>query len=194
MLLGVLALIAACAWAVDAPATTPYAGQQARSIKSLSEQDVEALLAGQGAGFARAAELNGYPGPAHVLELADTLGLTERQRQATQAIMNEHRARARQLGAELVAAEAELDRMFQQQQAAPATVDRATATVAALQGRLRAEHLKTHLAQAAILDRDQIRRYAMLRGYAGAAPATDTRPATETPSPHQHQGSTGSRP
>jgi hypothetical protein len=33
------------------------------------------LLSGQGSGFAKPAELNGYPGPAHVLELAGPLGL-----------------------------------------------------------------------------------------------------------------------
>ena len=39
-------------------------------IKSLSQDDQSALLAGRGMGLARPAELNGYPGPAHVLELA----------------------------------------------------------------------------------------------------------------------------
>ena len=33
------------------------------------------LRAGRGMGLALAAELNGYPGPAHVLELADKLDL-----------------------------------------------------------------------------------------------------------------------
>jgi hypothetical protein len=49
----------------------PYADQQTRSIKSLSEEDIAALLNGEGMGMAKAAELNGYPGPKHVLTLAN---------------------------------------------------------------------------------------------------------------------------
>ena len=61
-------------------AASPYVGEQMRAIKSLSQQDVAEYLDGKGMGFAKAAELNGYPGPAHVLELADKLGLTPAQR------------------------------------------------------------------------------------------------------------------
>src|SRR5262249_1929289 len=63
-----LAVAAATAWAQD-PSSNPYAGQQSRSIKALSEDDIAALLKGAGIGLAKAAELNGYPGPAHVLAL-----------------------------------------------------------------------------------------------------------------------------
>jgi len=57
-------------------AQTPYAGMQTRPIKALSEQQVADLGAGRGTGLALAAELNGYPGPSHVLELADKLDLS----------------------------------------------------------------------------------------------------------------------
>jgi hypothetical protein len=67
----------------------PYAGQDARAIASLSQADVDAILAGQGWGLAKPAELNGYPGPLHVLEEADALELTEEQRGAVQAIYDE---------------------------------------------------------------------------------------------------------
>jgi hypothetical protein len=53
---------------------------QTRPIKALSEQQVADLQAGRGMGLALPAELNGYPGPAHVLELADKLGLSADQR------------------------------------------------------------------------------------------------------------------
>ena len=49
---------------------SPYAGQQTRAIKALSPEDLAGLLNGEGRGMAKAAELNGYPGPVHVLELA----------------------------------------------------------------------------------------------------------------------------
>ena len=54
---------------------SPYAGQEKREIKALSQEDVEGYLTGQGMGFAKAAELNQYPGPKHVLELARELRL-----------------------------------------------------------------------------------------------------------------------
>lgn len=55
--------------AAEMPAT-PYAGQQTRTIKALSDDEIAALRNGEGMGMAKAAELNGYPGPIHVLSLA----------------------------------------------------------------------------------------------------------------------------
>jgi hypothetical protein len=76
-------VLAACTLALpvlaDAP-SAPYSGQQTRSIKALSSEDIAALLKGEGMGMAKAAELNGYPGPVHVLTLAKELKLTESQR------------------------------------------------------------------------------------------------------------------
>lgn len=65
---------------------SPYAGQEQRAIKALSEGEIEAYLSGAGMGLAKAAELNGFPGPKHVLELEAELGLTDRQKQTTQQI------------------------------------------------------------------------------------------------------------
>ena len=52
-------------------------GMQNREIKALPAAELAGLLAGRGLGMAQAAELNHYPGPAHVLELRTELGLTE---------------------------------------------------------------------------------------------------------------------
>jgi hypothetical protein len=57
-------------------AQSPYAGMQTRSIKALSTQQIDDLRTGRGMGLALAAELNGYPGPAHVLELSERLALS----------------------------------------------------------------------------------------------------------------------
>jgi hypothetical protein len=65
---------------------SPYAGMQTRAIKALSDQQIADLRAGRGMGMALPAELNGYPGPAHVLELADKLELTPDQRASVQAL------------------------------------------------------------------------------------------------------------
>ena len=69
----VLSFVASVAFA-----QSPYVGMQTRSIKALSDQQIADLKAGRGMGLALPAELNGYPGPAHVLELADQLGLFRR--------------------------------------------------------------------------------------------------------------------
>ena len=55
---------------------SPYVGQDTRPIKSLSADDILELRRGGGWGLAKAAELNGMPGPAHLLELKDEIPLS----------------------------------------------------------------------------------------------------------------------
>lgn len=150
-------------------APRPYAGMQDREIKALSAEERAALLEGQGMGLALAAELNGYPGPVHVLELADALQLTGEQRHATQQLMQAHKAEARELGAQVLAAEGELDRGFAGRRIDDAEIARLTARIGELQARLRAAHLRTHLKQAALLTPQQVAKYQQLRGYTAAA-------------------------
>lgn len=169
-----LVLVAATAGLSAQP--TPYAGQQDRQLKALSQQEVGALLAGEGSGLAKAAELNGYPGPAHVLEHAEALALSEQQRRATETLMQTHKARARTLGAELVQAEQGLDDAFVRRVIDAPTLASLTAAIGNKQAQLRQEHLQTHLLQTALLTPAQVRRYAELRGYA-SGPVPD---ATQT--------------
>lgn len=145
---------------------SPYAGQQQRDIKALSTQEVADLLAGQGMGLAKAAELNGYPGPAHVIENAEALKLTAHQRQATQRLLDQHKQRARHLGSALVAAEQALDHSFANRNIDVASLARLTSDVGRLQAQLREEHLRTHLEQTDLLTKDQVALYTKLRGYA----------------------------
>jgi hypothetical protein len=93
-------------------AQTPYTGMQTRSIKALSEQQVADLGAGRGIGLALAAELNGYPGPFHVLELADKLDLSADQRASIQRLFDAMKAEAVPLGSKLIEQEADLDKQF----------------------------------------------------------------------------------
>src|SRR6266576_3318683 len=93
-------------------AQTPYAGMQTRSIKALSEQQVADLGAGRGMGLALAAELNGYPGPSHVLELADKLELSADQRSHVQRLFDSMKAEAVPLGSRLIEQESDLDKQF----------------------------------------------------------------------------------
>jgi Spy/CpxP family protein refolding chaperone len=146
-------------------AQAPYAGMQTRSIKSLSEQQVADLNAGRGMGLALAAELNGYPGPSHVLELADKLQLTPDQRMRIKALFDAMKAEAVPLGSKLIEQEAELNRQFASRTVTPDSLKASIATVAVTQGEIRETHLKYHLSTAEILSPDQMKRYAELRGY-----------------------------
>ena len=156
-------------------APRPYAGMQDREIKALSAEERTALLEGQGMGLALAAELNGYPGPVHVLELGDALKLTGEQHHATHQLMQAHKAEARELGAQVLAAEGELDRAFAGRHIDDAEIARLTTRIGELQGRLRAAHLRTHLKQTALLTPPQIANYQRLRGYTTAASGAEGR-------------------
>src|SRR5215469_17344529 len=146
-------------------ADMPYAGQEARSIKALSDDDIAALRKGEGMGMAKAAELNGYPGPVHVLALAAQLGLTEGQRHDVRTVFDRMSAAAKPLGGELIAQEQALDQLFAQGEITPDRLAATTAAIAELQGRLRLVHLSAHLETRALLNADQIARYEQLWGY-----------------------------
>src|SRR6185503_17365180 len=88
---------------VTAQTPQPYAGMETRPIKALSEQQIADLRTGRGMSLALAAELNGYPGPRHVLELADQLNLSPQQLQSVKRLFDEMTAEAVALGETLIA-------------------------------------------------------------------------------------------
>jgi hypothetical protein len=156
-----------------APAS-PYADQLSSPIRGLSAKEIGDLREGRGMGLARAAELNGYPGPRHVLDLRAELRLDEHSASSIQALFQRMQAQARELGAALLDGEAQLDRMFRDETITADELARRSASLAALYGQLRAVHLSAHLETKALLSSEQVARYDELRGY-GAAGA-----------PHQH--------
>ena len=95
-----------------ASAQSPYVGMQARPIKALSEQQVADLKAGRGMGLALPAELNGYPGPSHLLELADKLELSADQKDRIKQLFNSMKAEAIPVGIKLIDQETALDQQF----------------------------------------------------------------------------------
>jgi Spy/CpxP family protein refolding chaperone len=145
----------------------PYAALHSRPVKALSEEQIADLRAGRGMGLALAAELNGYPGPRHVLEDADALGLSPAQRQRTQALFEAMKAEAVPLGERLIQQETELDRLFASKTITAADLAAATRAIGETQATLRAAHLRYHLAMIEALTPEQLRRYSELRGYAG---------------------------
>jgi hypothetical protein len=158
-----------------------YAGLEARSIKALSEQQVADLRAGRGMGLALAAELNGYPGPAHVLELAEPLGLSDEQRAKVQALFAAMKAEAVPIGEKLIAQEVELDRQFADKTMTPAGLEASTDAIGSTNAALRRAHLKYHLSTLELLTSAQAQRYGELRGY-----RTPMQAPTQAPMQHRH--------
>src|SRR5262245_65601209 len=158
----------ALSWGMaSAQSPQPYSGLQTRAIKALSEQQIADLRAGRGMSLALAAELNGYPGPMHVLEHADALGLSEAPRTRMQEFMAAVKAEAIPLGERLIAQEGKLDRAFADKTITTAELAVALQEIGSTQAAVRGVHLKHHLFAAELLTPAQLRRYAELRGYTG---------------------------
>jgi hypothetical protein len=164
ILLPVLVLMFGMSLAAD---QSPYVGEELRSIKSLTSQEIESLESGGGMGFAKLAELNHYPGPKHVLELAGDLDLTPSQLVETQALFEEMRLKAVALGKELLAAESALDQDFSGGTISPQSLESALLAIGKIRAQLRYVHLEAHLRQQRLLTGEQIAVYDETRGYRG---------------------------
>ncbi len=152
--------------------TSPYAGLQTRQIKSLSDQDIEELRRGGGWGLALPAELNGRPGPKHLLELSEEIGLSQEQLTRIEAMYETMRAEAIAAGERFIAAEAALSKAFGHADLGEEHLRELLEEAAAARADLRFIHLSQHLATPAVLSSEQIKKYNVLRGY-GDDPCTN---------------------
>lgn len=168
-------LISATPLSASSDATSSYAGQQTRNIKALSADELAGYLQGKGLGLAKAAELNHYPGPRHVLDLAKELSLSEKQITQSQAIFDAMQGNAVELGKQLIHKEQELDQKFAQGSIDPASLKTLTEEIGNLQAKIRFTHLSAHLEQMALLTSHQIHKYDQLRGYGENARNTEHR-------------------
>lgn len=144
---------------------SPYAELQDREIKALSQGEIEGLLRGEGMGMALPAELHGYPGPRHVLDLADELGLSEAQRSRVREIFETMHEGAASLGREIVELERELDAAFAERTVTREELERLVARIGGRRADLRTVHLGAHLELRSVLTEAQRARYGELRGY-----------------------------
>jgi len=151
------------------PSAQPYAGQQTREVASLSAQEQKDFLDGRGMGLAKSAELNGHPGPMHVLELAEELRLSADQREAVKAAFDRMKSKATVLGEAYVKAEKAVDQAFKSGTADAAEVAARVAEASRLLGEVRLSHLQAHVEITPLLTPEQRARYAELRGYAGGS-------------------------
>lgn len=151
--------------------TSPYAGLAAREVASLSPEDVGALRRGEGWSLALSAELNGQPGPAHLIELEEELGLNAAQVATLQAMRDDMQAEAITAGKRFIAAEAALDQAFREGSLNETQLRDFVTAAEAARAELRFVHLSRHLATSALLSPGQIEHYRELRGY-GPRPST----------------------
>ena len=150
--------------------THPPPGDQA--IRGLTDREVSDLRQGMGMGRARAAELNGYPGPRHVLDLAQAgrLALTPEQTRTAQRLFDGMAREARRLGDMILREEQSLEAEFRSGRISEAGLHARALRIAALEGELRAVHLRAHVEMRAALSAAEIQQYNALRGYGGAPP------------------------
>ncbi len=148
---------------------SPYVGEELHSIKSLSGEEIESLRQGEGMGFAKPAELNHFPGPKHVLDFSNDLGLSPSQLAATKSLYEEMRHNAVALGEELLMAESRLDQDFEEASISSHTLKKALLEIGRIRAQLRYTHLESHLRQKQLLTPEQISKYDELRGYQGSA-------------------------
>lgn len=150
-----------------------YAGEARQAIKSLSPADIRELKRGGGWGLAKAAELNGVPGPVHLLELKDKIPLDPAQVSAITQLYNRMKVKAVEQGERLITLETALEGHFRDGTITDAILQTSLEAIAAARRQLRYIHLATHLQTPKILSAHQIRSYNTLRGYGAADPCAN---------------------
>ncbi|PCI51016.1 MAG: hypothetical protein COB51_02730 [Moraxellaceae bacterium] len=151
--------------AQGAPHAPDHSGQEGRQIKSLSGKDIHQLKQGKGWGLAKVAELNGLPGPAHVLMLKKEISLSLDQEAKIQALYDEMKKKAIPLGYRLVALEKELNESFANRTITKERLTQQLDLISNVRKELRYVHLVTHVMTPQILTTQQISEYNRLRGY-----------------------------
>jgi len=147
-----------------------YAGEEKREIKTLSASDIEELSNGRGWGLAKAAELNGVPGPVHLLEMKIEIKLSAGQIRELENLYEKMKKEAIPLGLELIELERELNNRFADNSMTHELLDNSLEKIAKFRKNLRYIHLSTHLKTPDILTPEQIELYNRLRGYAAGDP------------------------
>ena len=142
-----------------------YAGQEKRALKSLSLQDIQDLENGLGWGFVKPAELNGLPGPVHLLGLKTELKLSASQIEKIHKL-NEHMNRkAKRVGSKYIEEERQVEPVLVNTNISDSALESAVHAAGQTLVELRLTHLKAHLRTSALLTEKQIKKYGELRGY-----------------------------
>ncbi len=163
--IGLVAVSSTSALAQHTHEASPYAHTQSSEFSTLTPQEVRELRNGEGMGLARAAELNRFPGPKHLLEMKSALGLSQAQVARIEAIRKNMKTRAVAKGEEILQAEQHLAHLFASGRPSVAALNRITGHLGIMRGQLQAIHLVAHIESARELTTEQILSYDRLRGY-----------------------------
>lgn len=150
-----------------------YIGQEKRDIKTLSDADIKELRAGGGWGLAKAAELNGLPGPKHILEMKEEIELTDEQEKKIIALYKDMKKEAIGLGNKVIEYEEELNIRFAERNINEKELAELLGNISETYKKLRFTHLSAHLKTPSILTESQIKQYNTLRGYSSDDPCTN---------------------
>lgn len=146
-------------------AQSPYTSQLNSPVRGLSAQEVDDLINGRGAGYARTAELNHYPGPKHVLDMKQELALSPEQEQQIEVIFSQMNMKAKQVGREIVEHEQQFSNVFAQGEISESDINEQARRLGMLYGQYRSIHLQPHLKVRQLLSPEQIAKYDQLQGY-----------------------------
>lgn len=146
---------------------SPYAVLRGTAATGLLPEEVEGLVSGKGMALALGAEVNGYPGPRHLLDAADAgqLVLRPDQLATIERLYAQMLEEAQAKGKEILQAEAALAQRFRHGHIDDSSLRDALGQIGQSRAELRFIHLRTHLATRALLTADQISRYNAARGY-----------------------------
>lgn len=153
------------------PTSTPsaYGELLDTEIRGIDPATIEGYRTGAGLGLALPAELNGYPGPRHVLELADELELTSDQQTQIQGLFDDMLPQAIALGEQILDQEAGLELAFREGTIDEEWLRDRLISIESLKAELRFVHLRTHLVTLEVLTPHQVQLYNAVRGYNASA-------------------------
>jgi Spy/CpxP family protein refolding chaperone len=129
--------------------------------------DRDVLEKGEGGGMGMLAEMYGYPGPKHLLDIHDSLRMGPGQVQRIANLYDEMRAAAAGKGQMIIVKEEELEDLFGSGRADEPTVRKLASEIGRMRGDLRAVHLTAHLKAWGLLTEEQRTRYKAIREAAG---------------------------
>ena len=118
-------------------------------------------------------ELNGVPGPIHLLEMKDEIDLNESQRSAIGAIYRRMKSKAILHGERLIDLERRLESGFRDRTITDALLRASLSAIAETKKELRYVHLAAHIETLKVLSEKQIRNYNALRGYSNPDPCAN---------------------
>ncbi|MBX3455668.1 hypothetical protein [Ferrovibrio sp.] len=124
-----------------------------------------ALIDGQE--YGAVAERSSYPDPQSVLDMADTLNLSDTQRLQMRGLQQRLQGESTALARKIAALEKRLQQSFADDSIDQERIEGLSARIGELEGKQRAAYLQAHLEAKALLDAEQVLRFTQLR--AGAA-------------------------